>query len=400
MSDNRIERSNSDISTRAMKSRSGAPKRSEKYNKKRKAKRRRKIIYGFLLVLLFLIGYSGVYIYKTISKINIKDIKKDDSSLGISQDVMDNLKAKDADSSITNIALFGIDSRDMNNTAGSRSDSIMVATIDYKHGKVKLTSILRDTRVAIEGHGMDKITHAYAFGGPQLAVKTLNQNFGLNIRDYATINFFGLEDIIDGLHGITLEVKKNEVNEINKFIKELCDIDHKAYTPITKSGSQTLNGRQATAYARIRHVGNGDWERTDRQRKVMDQIFKKVVSAGVTEYGSLLNSMLPYVETSISKGTMLSMGTRFFTSGIRTITQARFPLDGYWTDPTINGISYIKPKMPDTKNQINAFIFDDVTPEAKASENTSTTAPAKATQAATGSKSTTGSKTSSKTGRK
>lgn len=352
-------------------SNSNAPRRDAKYNrKKKKFKRRRRIFFGIIFSFIFLIGFLSVYIYsKTLGKINVQGINKDNASLGISQEVLDSIKEKDLGDSITNIALFGIDSRDINNTAGSRSDSIMIATIDYKHKKLKMTSILRDSRVEIEGHGLDKITHAYAFGGPELAVKTLNKNFGLNIRDYVTINFFGLEDIIDGLGGITLEVKSNEVNEINKYIKELCDIDHKKYIPITKSGTQKLTGRQATSYARIRHVGNGDWERTDRQRKVMDQIFSEVMHAGVTKYGSLMSSMFPYVVTSIEKSTMLSMGTKFFTSGIKNIEQARFPADGYWTDPTINGISYIKPKMPDTKNQIEAFIFDDVASPNKGAQN-------------------------------
>ncbi|MDP4088813.1 MAG: LCP family protein [Bacillota bacterium] len=375
---------------------SNTPKRNGKYNRKKKLKRRRRIVFGLLLIFLFAIGFTGAYFYniynKTLGKINVRDINKDNSSLGISQDVIDNLKEKDADTSITNIALFGIDSRDMNQTAGSRSDSIMVATIDYKHKKLKLTSILRDTRVKIDGHGTTKINAAYAYGGPQLAIKTLNQNFDLNIRDYVTINFYGLEDIIDGLGGITLDVKKNEVSEINKYIKELCDIDHKKYVPLTKSGVQKLSGRQATSYARIRHVGNGDWERTDRQRTVMDEMFKEVMGAGVTQYISLMSSMLPYVETSIPKSTMLSMGTKFFTSGIKNIDQARFPADGYWTDPTIDGVSYIQAKMPDTKNQIDAYIFDDVPPPGKAAtENTTTTGTSPSAST------TTGTKTSSKT---
>lgn len=344
------------------------PKRNPRYDKKKKKRRKRKLIIRLLFLSIFLVAALVTFIIKTavfdrLDKLHTEKLAQDNASLGIKQKVIEDIDAMDLGDSITNIALFGIDAR----TPGeaTRSDSIMIATIDYKHKKVKLSSVMRDSRVEIDGHGMDKINHAYAYGGAQLAVKTLNQNFDLNIRDYVTINFYGLEEVIDSLGGITLDVKKNEVKEINKFIRELCDIDKKEFTPILESGSQLLNGRQATAYARIRYVGNGDFERTERQRKVMDEIFKEVLAGGISKYPKVVDAMIPYVTTSLDKGDILSTGTKFLGSGIRNIDQARFPVDGYWTSPTIKGVSYIAPKMPDTKDQMKDFIFNDVVPTAK-----------------------------------
>ena len=344
------------------------PTRSAKYNRKKKQRRRRRIIVRLIFLSIILMTALVTFIVKhtvfdRLDKINTEKLAQDNTSLGIKQEVLDELDALELGDSITNIALFGIDARTPGET--TRSDSIMIATIDYKHKKVKLSSIMRDSRVEVDGHGFDKINHAYAYGGPQLAVKTLNQNFDLNIRDFVTINFYGLEEVVDSLGGITLEVKKNEVKEINKYIKELCDIDKKKYTPIERSGTQLLNGRQATSFARIRYVGNGDFERTERQRRVMDEIFTKVLAGGVTQYPKVVDAMLPYVTTSLDKGDIISLGTKFLRSGIRDINQTRFPVDGYWTDPTIKGISYIQPKMPETKDQLHDFIFEDIIPTSK-----------------------------------
>ncbi|WP_163192833.1 LCP family protein [Clostridium thermarum] len=343
-------------------------RRDPRYDRKKRKLRKRKRIIRFLLLSTLLILILGGYLVKSVvfdrlDKLNTEKIAQDDESLGISREVLAQIDAMDVENSITNIALFGIDAR----TPGeaTRSDSIMIATIDYKHKTLKLSSIMRDSRVEIEGHGLDKINHAYAFGGAQLAVNTLNRNFELNIRDYVTINFYGLEEVINSLGGITIDVKPYEVDEINKYIRELCDIDKKEYTPLTSSGTQLLNGRQATSYARIRYVGNGDFERTDRQRRVMDEIFKKVLAGGVSNYPKVVDAMLPYVTTSLDSNDILAMGIKFLRSDIKSITQARFPVDGYWTSPMIKGISYIQPKMPDTKEQIKSFIFENIIPVAK-----------------------------------
>ena len=118
-----------------------------------------------------------------------------------------------SDSKITNIALFGLDARE--NEDVGRSDALMILTIDQRHGKLKITSILRDSEVNIDGYGSDKITHAYAYGGPELAIKTLNQNYNLDIEDYVTVNFIQMAEIVDAFGGVEINVTDDEMTEIN-----------------------------------------------------------------------------------------------------------------------------------------------------------------------------------------
>ncbi|HLR21176.1 MAG TPA: LCP family protein, partial [Tissierellaceae bacterium] len=270
---------------------------------------------------------------------NVK-ISKEDDNLGI---IDNNIEEGFKDNKTTNIALFGLDQGEDGTT--SRSDSIMIASVDKKHKKIKLTSIMRDTYVEIEDQGMDKIGHAYAFGGPELAMKTINQNFNMNIRDFVSIDFAGFQKIIDAIGGVEIDVKPNEVSHVK----------------IDGSGLQTLNGEQALAYSRIRKTGNGDYERTERQRVVMEEMLNKAMSLNVTKYPGLLNETLPYVDTSLSKMEILTLGTNVVTSNIRDIEQYRIPVDEHVEHQMINGIFYMIPRdVDDNIALLKKFIYEDV----------------------------------------
>ncbi|MDU3351583.1 MAG: LCP family protein [Clostridium sp.] len=153
----------------------------ESNKKKKKKSLGFKIFIGFLCVLLAFVVVGGGYVMGLLNKMD--NIKLNKDNLGI---VEDEFKEYDNYSKIKNIALFGVDAVD--GEAG-RSDSIMIATVDPVHNKIKLTSIMRDSYVSIDGHGDDKINHAYAYGGPELAIKTINENFGMNIEDFVSVNF-------------------------------------------------------------------------------------------------------------------------------------------------------------------------------------------------------------------
>lgn len=334
-----------------------------KKNKKNKKKKSvaKKVLLGFLLVILFLVAAAGGYAYVKLD--SIKTAKIDKTDIGVSKELEDKLKSQNAEDDFINIALLGIDKRDKNDVG--RSDSIMIATIDKKHKKIKLTSIMRDTYVDIKGHGKDKITHAYAFGGPQLAIRTLNENFNLNIKNFVSIDFYNMENLIDSLGGVTINVKKEELQAVNGMMTELAGIGH--YTPpfIKNPGTQTLNGKQALAYSRTRYVGNGDFERTERQRTVMNAIFNKIHDAGPSKYPYYVSKLLPFVTTSLSKTDILGYGTYMTTAGISTIEQERFPIDGYCDQSTINGVWYLVADMKETTNQIYNYIFEDKKPVPK-----------------------------------
>ena len=342
-------------------------KKKKKINSKLKKKyKKRRIILVISLLLLFIVGFAGFYVTNKLGKLN-KDssISASKEDLGIDKTTEDTLNSFSSSQEVMNIALFGLDQRTEDEPC--RSDAIMVLSVDKAHKKLKLTSIMRDSYVSIDGHGKDKLNHAYAYGGPQLAIKTLNQNFKLNITDYVSINFFELEKLIDDLGGVVIDVKPAEVPFINDHMKEVAALTNTPVTPLKSSGSQNLNGRQALAYSRIRYQGNGDYERTDRQRRVLEAMMYKVLNSGVSQYPSLLDKLGPHVTTSLSNMEILSLGTSVVTSGTTNIEQVRFPYDGYFNDggKMINDVWYLPYDLDETSNQIHEYIYNDILPKSK-----------------------------------
>lgn len=334
---------------------------------KKNISKRNKIIKISLLALLFIIllggGFTAMRIYTAFNKITTHDFNKTPEELDIPEDLRQDPQNVKVDESITNIALFGLDQQNINEPG--RSDSIMILTIDKKHKKVKLSSIMRDSYVNIKGHGMDKLNHAYAFGGPELAIKTINENFHLNIEDYVTVNFFNMEKIVDALGGVELDIKKEEVSIMNYYIDELANLEKEKPLHIKNAGKQLLNGRQTVAYTRNRYSGNGDFERAERQRRVMTALMEKIKNAGITRYLGIVSDLAPYVATSIPKGEIGDICKDLLTSGINTIEQERFPLDGYCEGKTINGVWYLVFDIPATKDHVYKYIFEDIKSEPK-----------------------------------
>ncbi len=160
---------------------------------------------------------------------------------------------------IKNIAVFGVDSRNGEDTGNS--DAIMIVSIDGNKGKIKMVSIARDTYVNLPKYGKTKITHAYSYGGPELAMATLNENFGMDITDYITVNFEQLAEIIEQMGGIDVELNEAERQELNKYVAP-------GVEKIQQTGAVHLNGEQAVSYSRIRKCDSDDM-RTSRQRNLM-----------------------------------------------------------------------------------------------------------------------------------
>lgn len=301
-----------------------------------------------------------IVIYSVLNQMNHVEIDKTNEALGIieeeaktvNKEVMAEPEEKERDD-VVNIALFGLDRIEPSGNA--RSDTIMIFTVDFKNKKVKLSSLMRDMYVEIEGYGNTKLNHAYAYGGATLSIKTINQNFGTNIRDYAMVDFFTLEKIINVLGGVTVDVKQEEIPYIEENINE---------EEIT-AGEQLLTGSQAVSYSRIRYVGNGDFERTERQRKVLSLVMDKAIEKGVSAVPSLVSEILPLVETSMDKQTILNSALDFFKAGEMTCEQVRFPVDGYYWNDMTTGIYYLKFDTELTKQQIMDYIYNDIKPTPK-----------------------------------
>lgn len=322
-----------------------------KKKKKKKKSLGRKILITFLFIILGIVIIGSGYLLGTLSK--MKNTKLNTDDLGFKEEDFDEYENS---KKITNIALFGIDALE---GESGRSDSIMVATIDPVHKKLKITSIMRDSYVAIDGHGNDKINHAYAYGGAELAIKTINENFGLNIEDYATVDFSTLPLIIDLLGGIDLEITDDEIQYINSYIDGLNSEEGTSSPNIYTSGVQHLDGIQSLAYSRIRYTSGGDFERTQRHRTVLNALFSKLISTPVTSYPNILNQLLPYIETSLSTTDLLSLGTTVVGIG-NNLEQDRFPRDGYGTGISIDGIYYLDFDKDVAKQQMRDYIFNDI----------------------------------------
>ncbi|WP_187115234.1 LCP family protein [Clostridium paraputrificum] len=277
---------------------------------KKKMSKKTKIIITISIILALLVG-SVVFGYfyvrsKIYSNSDISDITTEDSFEEVP--------------GITNILLIGTDARDLNERA--RSDSIIIATIDNNTKKLKLSSIMRDTFVDIPGYGEQKINAALALGGPELLMKTIKENFNFTLDKYVMVNFWGFEDIIDGIGGIEVDVKDYEIPEINKFIGEVRDVKS---PPLTTPGLQHLDGQQALAYARIRKVGNGSYERTERQRRVLDIVAEKMMDVSVVKYPGLLYDLLPSVKTNIEPLTLLNYAYTVSKFGELKFEQLQIP---------------------------------------------------------------------------
>lgn len=223
---------------------------------------------------------------------------------------------------ITNILLIGTDARTLDET--SRSDSIIIATIDGSNQKLKFTSIMRDTYVKIPGYSDQKINAAYALGGAELLMKTIKENFGVSLDKYIVVNFWGFEDIVDAMGGLDIEVKDYEISEINKYIGE---VREDKSPPLEKAGVQNLDGQQALAYSRIRKVGNGSYERTERQRQVLTLLANKAREISPLKYPSVANALLGCVKTNIEPAKLFDYAYTFYKFNPPTYDQLQIPIN-------------------------------------------------------------------------
>ncbi|ROR28612.1 LytR family transcriptional attenuator [Mobilisporobacter senegalensis] len=313
-------------------------------SKKRK-KSKAKIIF-ILEILLILLLIPVVYIYLQIEKVPSADIDLNN----ISQNEINNPDMKN----YRNIAFFGVDSRANDLKKNTRSDSIMIMSINKKTKKVKLASIYRDTYVNVEGHGYTKLNHAYSYGGPELALSTINTNFDLNCTEFVTVNFSALTNVIDLLGGITLNIEENELKHVNNYARDVAKINGTKYNKITSPGEQVVDGTQATGYSRVRYTAGGDFRRAERQRTVVEQVFKKAKKSNITTLVSIMNEMIPQIYTSLDTKEMLNYGKDIFFYELND--QTGFPIENQ--AGKIGGTSYVLPTTLESNvTALHKFLF-------------------------------------------
>lgn len=224
-----------------------------------------------------------------------------------------------------NIALFGVDARDGQLGRGTRSDTIIIASINLDTQEIKLVSVFRDTYLNLSNDSYNKCNAAYAQGGPEQAISMLNMNLDLDITDYVTVGFGGLIDSIDALGGIEMEIQDAEISHLNNYQLTMAEELGVDYTPIEHSGKQLLNGMQATAYCRIRYTKGDDFRRAERQRDVLTAMVEKAKEASVSSLKEMVTAILPEVETSLGVNDIASvLGT---VAGYNVVASDGFPFE-------------------------------------------------------------------------
>lgn len=276
-----------------------------------------------LALCLLLIAGVGLFIYMFMG-LRVHSLSRDvgaDSSVSVP--------------GVKNIAVFGLDSRDQENEG--RSDVTMVLSLDSRTHQVKMASLMRDSYVYIEGYGYDKLAHAYAYGGPELAVRTLNQNFNLDIEDYVTVNFIHMAEIVEAFGGVELELSGEEMLEVNRNLWNLSveveregrkspvkaedyftalDGTHNMVDGEYQGGKVMLTGAQAVAYARIRYL-DSDAGRTSRQHKVVAGLIARAKERTVFAWPGIVHGVMPHCETSLGLGDLMGL-LPFALGGVET----------------------------------------------------------------------------------
>lgn len=274
-----------------------------------KIKKKNKGLKIFLRVLIVIIviilgiaiaGYS--FVHNKLSKMKTEYIDK--TAIGISEEAKDSLKG------YRNIALLGIDSRADDYGTGNRSDCIIIASINEKTKEVKLLSVYRDTYVYVTENGnkkLDKITHAYSYGGAQNTLKSLNEALDLNITEYVTVNFDAVIAAVNALNGVEIDITSEELKYINDYIDATSQSSGIKSSHLSKAGRQTVDGVQAVAYSRIRYTAGGDYKRTERMRTVVTAMAKKAKILSIGQLNKLADEILPRVSKNIENNDIIAL---------------------------------------------------------------------------------------------
>lgn len=310
-----------------------------KKRKKKKSGKGKKVIISLLsvflaLTILLTAGVTGVVTYVLgdySEKEFTENIYTDESYLMYSDDVY-------------NILLMGIDN--LNTESSSRSDAMILLSIDTKNNKLKLSSFLRDSYVAIPGYGNAKLNAACVYGGPQLVCDTIESNFGIRIDDYAKIGYDMFIEIIDAVGGIT--------------IPEIDETEAKALARegfITDPGTDIeVNGTQALAYCRIRK-GQSDFYRTGRQREVISLVLKKLPVSNPVTLVKTAKQIASKIECSIDKSEFFSLIMKVIPCLLGDIEQMYVPADGTWYNDTKNSQAVLIVDFELNKQKLNEFIY-------------------------------------------
>ncbi len=288
-----------DRETRSKRPNGGGAVSAKKSAKKKRGKIILFIVEIFVLLLMVVFLYGALKVEKT-GKVNIPE-----------EDIVINKTVKEyAETSLKgyrNVALFGVDSISGELSKGTRSDSIMIASVNQDTGECKLVSVYRDTYLNLSNDSYNKCNAAYAKGGPEQAINMLNMNMDMNVTDFITVGFRGVTDTVDALGGIMIDIDEAELKHINSYQTTMAKEMKRDYVPVTSTGYQKLDGLQATAYCRIRYTAGDDFKRAERQREVLMAILDEAKKASPATLNNIANEVFGSVYTSLDLTEIISL---------------------------------------------------------------------------------------------
>lgn len=259
---------------------------------------------------------------------------------------------------VKNILLIGNDSRTEDETG--RSDAMILVSISSKTNSIHMTSLLRDIYVDIPGHDGNRLNAAYAYGGPELLMETIEENFDIEVNRYMLVNFQAFANLVDAVGGVDLEVTNEEVQLINGYLVEYNQLEGRAegtdYLDTSLSGEIHLNGPQALAYCRNRYIGS-DFARTERQRNVISAAMKKAPLALVTNGGELIDGLMTNITTNLTQSELSGLMVQAPSMLTYDLVQGSIPLEGTYSNANIRGMAVLEVDFEANKDYIQTEIY-------------------------------------------
>lgn len=318
--------------------------------KRRKKKKSRKIVLFVFEILLLAILLVAAYFIGMVNRVKYENMSETEAGINddLSKDTLESLEG------YTNIAVFGLDNRSANNYQEGNSDVVMIASIDNKTKNVKLVSVYRDTFLSVGGGTYFKCNNAYARGGAKQAVQMLNSNLDLDIKEYVCVDWAAVVEVIDDLGGLDLNITQGEMNQINKYKKDVDGVTGKNTPNVTQYGLVHLDGTQATTYARIRKLSGDDFKRASRQRIVLQAMLEKANPATLVK---ICNSVVDDISTTLSLDQMVSLAKDVTKYKINSTTG--FPTDLTTKNMPRCGDTVIPADLVTNVKKLHEYMFDD-----------------------------------------
>ena len=343
--------------TRAQSARKSAPARSSapasSGSSSRRKRRRNHSLLGRLVKTILILVIVVFLLYSAIAMVGILQMNR------VAAGERSVTSGSMEESYVKNVLVIGTDTRDPSEERG-RSDSMILVSMNSRTKEITMTSFMRDVYVEIPNNGYGKLNAAYSYGGPELLMDTLEENYDISIDDYVMITFAACAKMIDAVGGVKLELSDDEAQAVNEIlISEVNEImgDDREDDLLSSGGTLTLDGKQALSYSRIRYVGNADFERTERQRMVMQQVMQKATK-NPFRLASICMSALPEMTTNLSAGELYGYAVttplKLATSDLK---QQRIPEDGTFSGVNIDGEDVLQIDFDAAKQELKDTVF-------------------------------------------